>query len=54
MYNKNVDQRMDELFKIIDAEFIKIEHIFTKLENSVHLQAAKNGIAGSKEQLLKK
>lgn len=33
MNNENIDQRMEELFEIIEAEFVKIEYIFTKLEN---------------------
>lgn len=34
MDNNFVDQRMEELFKIIEDEFVKIEQIFTKLEDN--------------------
>ena len=33
MDNKFVDQRMEELFKIIEEEFVKIEQIFTILKD---------------------
>lgn len=34
MHNEDANQRIEELFKIIEDEFVKIEQIFTKLENN--------------------
>ena len=34
MDNKDASQRIEELFKIIENEFVKIEQIFTKLEDN--------------------
>lgn len=34
MDNKDASQRIEELFKIIEDEFVKIEQIFTKLKSN--------------------